>query len=165
MILYRYSKADGSYVYPRGKTEALRDCRKHAKQTLNDITLTVETVELKPLTGKTMLLALLNGEDVIAEDEEGDPKTTLIAEVRGKLKVGKPPKPKPLPSPVEEGAAPNAPRVKVTEFAQESDRDDQEYVRVYGKQGWRFVKIETLRPGMFVETNHPTLAGKELPTW
>ena len=162
MILYRYSTKDGEWTYPRGKTEALRECRKHAKLTPSNVTLKVEAVELRALTGKTMILALLNGEDVVAEDEEGEPQATLLAEVRGKLKPQKPqPQPRPAPPPV----TGDKPRSKRTPFAQVDDPDDQEYVTVYGKQGWRLVKFEELRPGMFVETSHPTLAGRKLPKW
>lgn len=154
MILYRYSTKDGKHVYPRGKTEALRDCRKHAKLTSNDITLTVEAVELKEQTGKTRLLAALNGEEVIAEDEEGEPKITVIAEVKGKLKPFKPEAPPPVPPPAE-GEEPVAKPRKASPWLEQDDSPEQEYVSVYTQKGERMVKIEHLRKGMKIAPSNP----------
>ena len=148
MILHRYSKNDGSYVWTRGKTDALAAARKHAKITSNEQTLTVEAVTFRELTTKTLILALLNGEEVIAEDEQGDEVVEVIAEIKGRAKKPKaPPKPKAVKVETEEGR----PR-RASPYPEEEDKEDQRYVNVYTKHGCRLMKLEALRPGMKIQT-------------
>lgn len=164
MILHRYATKDGGYVWARGKTDAMSAARKHAKMTPSDITLTVEQVELQALTTKTLVLALLNGENVIAEEDD-EQKITVLAEVRGRIKPqAKPPKPKPVP--VEQPADGSRAKGGGGRFLEDGDHPDQEYVNVYTKNGFRLVKLEHLRPGMKVM--RASLEGPacvELPTW
>jgi hypothetical protein len=153
MIVHRYSTKDSAFIYTRGKTDALREARQHAKVTPKDVTLEVEAVELMPLTTKTLVLALLNGEDVVAYDEEGEPKGTPIASIKGKCR----PQPKPrnvrLTLRGKPYVAPNGTKAKSTIYDDPHDAEDQEYVMVYMKKGgWRLVKLEHIKPGMKVAT-------------
>ena len=157
-VLYRYSTKDGKYVWPQGKTEALRACRQASKLTPNDITLEVQEVTLKDLTNKTMLRAALNGEDVVAIGEDGEYQIKVIAEVKGKIK--------PLPAPSQtlrglvaesesETEAPKAKPRKKSPWLEPSDDPEQEYVSVYTLKGERMIKLEHLRKGMRISSSNP----------
>lgn len=148
MILHRYLDKAGEFVWTRGKTDALREARAHAKMTPKNVTLEVEAVELLPLTTKTLVLALLNGDDVVVYNEEGEAKATSIASIKGKCREREPEKPPPQPKLI---LAPPPPAGKRTIYDDPDDRDEQEYCMVYKKSGgWRLVKLEALRPGMRV---------------
>jgi hypothetical protein len=155
--LCRYSTKDGGYVYTRGKTDALRECRKHAKLTSSDITLEVEEVVTKDMTTKTLLLALMNGEDVLTENAyDGTVLSVPIASVKGRLKPSKPaPEPRPEPEPRETGD-PDEPKPKTRKYSpylETDDSDEEEYVTIWSKTGFRLLKLNALSPGTKVLTS------------
>lgn len=155
-VLYRYSTKDGNYVWPQGKTEALRACRQAAKLTPNDITLEVQEVTLKDFTNKTMLRAALNGEDVVAIGEDGEYQVKVIAEVKGKLKPSRPEPPKlePLSALTSNSDEPKARARKYSPYLERDDVDEEEYVTIWAKGGgYRLLKLSALRPGTKVLTS------------
>lgn len=142
MIVHRYNLAKGGYRWTNGKTEATSDARIEARSMPKGETVDVEAVELADVTNKRLIVRLLNQEEFLAVDDDGDEIAKLIVSIKGRAAARGVPvvkevyKPKPVTGDKFEcGDAPD-------------DNADTEYVTIWStNKGWRIARLKDLRKG------------------
>ena len=141
MILYCYTDRDGQVHWQRSKVKALAAARDEAKWTHKPATIDVEQVTIKDIPTKELVVRILNRDlEFITEDMiEG------VASIRARQpelepeKVEPPEPPPPTPD--------------------EDEDDESEWVNVFGKRGYRPVRVNDLKVGMRLQPGSPKRPG------